>query len=378
MSSTFSHTYNTTTSGTGPAGYVDYNGDGADSLVSKEVHVIQGYVDQNDIRIARTEGGSNIKVLVKAPKDVWGDIPLTSNTMFNAVASARINAPAVVPTIVHGALIHEYKTKAIGERTWEVTVVYQTTKPGDPGGDEATENPDNHEMGEVTRTFKGTSSLQSINLPKGQDYYNSLGLYNQDIYKDARFKKSANGFTQPTTVSVQTPVQQFQIERIYDAGFITQAYLKTINELTGELNDDVWMTYDARTVRFEGADYSFDEFNKEVITYKFAVRKAPPAETFDLWTHINLQKQARAIMAAAPDDDIIGHLLGPAGSGLRTSSTITMTSGWDYVQYAYATISGAENSAAADRTRATSVIIGAQVIKVYPDGDFSDLALAIS
>lgn len=368
----YRHIYNTTTSGTGPAGYADYNGTGGDASISKPVYVTSSWVDQNNITINREGGSSKIRVFVKGASSVWGDIPLTSDTVLNALADARVNSPDIVPTRVYSAVVTAYDTTPLNELSWVVDITYETSKPKDPNGDEGTENPNGDEMGQVDTTYKGSTSLQSIPLSSGISVIRSKGLLEKDTFNNAQFKKAQNGVVAPTTVSVQTPIQNFQVDKVYAPGTITKSFLNTLSNMTGKLNQGNFAGFNARDVLFLGADYSFDAVNKEQITYKFGIREGQVDHDVPMYDH---EKILTPEFAKLTTEEI----LGPAGADFRTDVRIGLGSGWDYIQYSFAehTPNDKKGGAVKNMMNRLSLMTGFQIIAVYKDGDFTDLGLGL-
>ena len=368
----FRHIYNTTTSGTGPAGFADFNGTGGDASISKPVYVTSSWVDQNNITLNREGGTSKIRVFVKGSPDDWGSIPLTSNTIFNALADARSVSPDIVPTRVYSAVIDNYDATPLNEQAWVVDITYSTQKPKDPGGNESEENPNGDEMGEVDTTYKGSTSLQSIPLSTARYVIKSAGLLKKDIYNNSQFKKAQNGVVSPTTVSVQTPIQSYQVEKSYAPGTITKAFLKTVGNLTGKLNQGAFAGFGIRDVLFLGADYAFDKVNKEMVTYKFGIREGSVEHDVPMFD-VDQIANKRADFNKLTQEE----LLGAPGKAFRTDVRIGIGSGWDYVQYSFMEHTPADNKGAKSVMNRMSLLTGYQVLATYSDGDFDDLGLGL-
>lgn len=122
---------------------------------------------------------------------------------------------------------------------------------------------------------------------------------------------------------------EFTITKTF--GFISTDYLKTLQELTGTVNAASFYGFDAGEALFMGASGTIGSDRKARVAFKFA---ASPNETS---------------VEISPD------------------ITLTAKGGWEYVWVTYGD--------AIDADSLVSVPTAAYVEQVYPDGDFTELAI---
>lgn len=87
--------------------------------------------------------------------------------------------------------------------------------------------------------------------------------------------KGAIGVTEDGIEGVEVPIPalQFSLQRRFSETFVTNAYIKTLSDLTGCVNNAVWKSFPAGEVRFDGASGQQKIGKPWDITFKFTRSK---------------------------------------------------------------------------------------------------------
>lgn len=381
MACDFSYQYNTKIAPTtGPAGYEDYNGTGGDASISKPVYVTQTWVDQNSINVNRNSSSSTLVVFVKGVKDDWKDIPLVSDTVLNALADARTNDPDVLPTFIYGAILTSYNTQPINEQTWRVEVTYESVKPDDPNGG-AGDNPGGDFTQDPVQTYKATHGTQQVQMVSGIQTQKSVGFFDQKGFKDPTFKKVEDGVNSNRTASVVRANVRFSVQKVYPVGSITSAFVKTISNLTGHLNKGLFNSFKQGSVMFTGADYSFDEVNKETVNYNFEVKEkldiTYPLFNWKFFAEDGVNAYLRENVKYVDFMTNPGKISFNKIPLLLNEKQKLVADGWDQVQFAYRKVLHSTFLGDADRAGSVSVTIGHQTIRTQVISNFDALGLGL-
>lgn len=382
----YRHTYNTTTSGTGPAGLVDYNGEGGDASISKKVYVEHADLSNgNSINVSREGDGSTFKVFVKADHNDWhkedpaDTIPLVANTVLNALADARENSPVVVPTYIYRAIITSYDLTTITESHWECELTYETLKPNDPNANPNEDNPDNHFSQDPTCTYKGSSRVEQVTAQVGHSVRKSVGVFDQKALNNPTFKRIADGVESNVTQSVPTGVADFSVQKVYAVGTITASFKQTIQSMTGTFNKHTFDGHKPGEVMFAGAEYDLSQTDKEIVTYKFQ-QKNDVDVTYTRYNHKFFEgdwKTETNRHGIADLRDNPGKINRGGVPLLGNNNEKVVARGWDIIQFAYQRIGVEDTNLGKDRVGSISVTIGHQVIRSGAIEDFDVLGTGL-
>ena len=385
--SSYRHTYNTTTSGFGPAGLADYNGEGPDASVSKKVYVEHADLSNgNSINVSRDGDGSTFKVYIKADYTDWykgpteDTIPLVSNVVLNALADARINSPVVVPTFIYRAIITSYELTTITEHHWECELTYETLKPEDPDADPNEDNPDNDFTQDPTTTYQGASRVEQVAAQAGHSVKQSVGVFDQNALKNPTFKRIQDGVESNVTQSVPVGVADFSVRKTYPVGTITSQFKQTVQDMTGTFNKSTFDGHGPGQVMFAGCDYSFDHTNKEIVTYKFQQKNDVDIE-YVRYNHKFFAKEDWTTETKKHGIETLRDNPGAVNFGgvplLANNNENIVARGWDIIQFAFQKIPYEHTNKNKSRLGSISVTIGHQVIRAGAIEDFDVLGLGL-
>ena len=204
-------------------------------------------IENWESRTIRSGGGDEVTLSF----DIVG-----SNDDATAIIDLETNAPATW----RGLPQHSYSLSWKSLGVWSAEVIYRLQT-----------NPQNQQepanvgstTGQVSLSIGGETVTRTYSDQTVNSYGTNPPDHNQAI--GVGTDGSIDG------CDVLVPTATYSETHYFLPASLTQTYRKTVIELTGTVNDDTWKTFDAGSVRFDGAEFSLSDGRQVVATYNFSI-----------------------------------------------------------------------------------------------------------
>lgn len=170
---------------------------------------------------------------------------------------AYLIANSVVPATYDNLIYRSLSWESVGNEEWEFTATYVQADRSD------TEH--RLDVGDYTFSFDTTGGTATRTWSRGTTAYGPAGVTVADYKGAINYDgQNVNG------CEIVIPMLRFSIRKRQTLASITLAYVRTLADLTGSVNNDTFLEFDAGELLFLGASGQQGTDTDPEITYSFA------------------------------------------------------------------------------------------------------------
>jgi hypothetical protein len=178
--------------------------------------------------------------------------------------NAAVVAIAAATPLLRGSLIRRnIEVKRYNEYGWNAAVTWETFRPRDQ---------DTAGYEEITRisTSGGTAPVSwAINHVKSYDTTGTITDEGKQHGGALNVRKEGGRVVANDPIDIIVRQLEVVVERSFSPGTVDAAYIDTLYNLTGTVNDATFRGYDEGEVLFAGADVTLSNLERETVSYTF-------------------------------------------------------------------------------------------------------------